>query len=299
MERLRRVNRLWNWLPAFRAVAETEHLPSASELLGISPSALSRTIKLVEEDIGRPLFDREGRQLRLNANGHAFLGSVRDAMRRVHDGLGEVDGDKLLGRVHISVSGPARLLFAPRLVSELAKQHPNLQADLLQVDEGEEQAALLRGEIDVAFSHLLHQVDEDDHTRVELLGQLKCAVFCGPGHELHARSQPTRAQILESKFVAVHDRARGEGADAWPLGMARKIGVRVNSLELALQLCEGGGFLALLPQLVADSRPHLRRLSLGGLPNQAIYACRREPLSAPAKAEACVKLMRRIVEAAC
>ena len=94
MERLRRVNRLWNWLPAFRAVAETEHLPSASALLGVSPSALSRTIKLVEEDVGRPLFDREGRQLRLNANGHAFLRSVRDAMRRVHDGLGEIVDDE-------------------------------------------------------------------------------------------------------------------------------------------------------------------------------------------------------------
>ena len=43
------VERIWNWLPAFRAVAETEHLPTASDLLHVTPSALSRTIRLLEQ----------------------------------------------------------------------------------------------------------------------------------------------------------------------------------------------------------------------------------------------------------
>jgi hypothetical protein len=44
--RLRRVAQLWNWLPGFRAVAEHEHVHKAAHTLGISPSALSRTVKL-------------------------------------------------------------------------------------------------------------------------------------------------------------------------------------------------------------------------------------------------------------
>ncbi len=58
MERLRRVASFWNWLPAFRAVAETEHLPTAAEALFVSPSALSRAIRLLEKDVGQPLFRR-------------------------------------------------------------------------------------------------------------------------------------------------------------------------------------------------------------------------------------------------
>ena len=51
MEHLRRLYRVWNWLPAFRAVAETEHLPTASEMLGLTPSALSRAIKQLEDEL--------------------------------------------------------------------------------------------------------------------------------------------------------------------------------------------------------------------------------------------------------
>lgn len=293
MERLRRVNRLWNWLPAFRAVAETEHLPSASELLGVSPSALSRTIKLIEEDVGRPLFDREGRQLRLNSNGRAFLRSVRDAMRRVHDGLGEIGGESLSGRVRIAMSGPARLFFVPHLLEGLQASHRDLEPTFLDLSPGDETAALLRGEIDVAFTS---NAVEHQSTQVERIGELRSAVFCGVGHELHARPSPTRSQILDAPFACVGAVGPRDLGDAWPLGLRRRVGVRVASLEMALNLCERGGYLAVLPELVAKEHPSLRRLSLGGLPTVPLFSIRREQLAAPASAEACIRVMRRIVE---
>ena len=51
MERLRSIANLWNWLPAFRAVAETGNLRLAAERLHVSPSALSRTVRLLEDEI--------------------------------------------------------------------------------------------------------------------------------------------------------------------------------------------------------------------------------------------------------
>jgi DNA-binding transcriptional LysR family regulator len=292
MDRLRRINQLWNWLPAFRAVAETEHLPSASALLGVSPSALSRTIKLVEEDVGRPLFDREGRQLRLNANGRAFLRSVRDAMRRVHDGLGEISGGSLSGKLRVAITGPARLLFVPRLLELLGEQHGDLEPELLPIGPGEEVGALMRGAIDVAF---ISSAVESETTEIERLGQLRTAVFCGEGHELYERPNPTRAQILESAFVCVPPGPAAHLGDGWPLEIKRKMGVRVPTLEAALELCESGRYLAVLPELVHTKRPVLRRLAFGGLPPMPLFSSRREQLSSPAKAEACVSVMRRIV----
>jgi len=40
LDRVVRLYQLWSWLPHFRAVAETEHLPTDSEALG--PSATAR-----------------------------------------------------------------------------------------------------------------------------------------------------------------------------------------------------------------------------------------------------------------
>jgi len=63
VERLRDIARFWNWLPAFRAVGETCHLPSAAAALYLSASALSRSLQQLEKSLGRSLFRRTNRRL--------------------------------------------------------------------------------------------------------------------------------------------------------------------------------------------------------------------------------------------
>src|SRR5215208_4314626 len=94
-----RIRSVWAWLPAFRAVAETEHLPSAALELGVVPSSLSRAIKLLEDELGVVLFDRSGKALVLNDAGRALLSAVRDAMRIVDDSVVALASDELRGNV--------------------------------------------------------------------------------------------------------------------------------------------------------------------------------------------------------
>ena len=125
MERLLRLNEFWNWLPAFRAVAETSHLPSASKALQVSASSLSRTIHLLEENLGRDLFDREGRNLELNENGERFLAAVRDAMRLIDDGLCDVTESPLSGSLHISAADFLTDVLLP-VLQNLHSKHSRL-----------------------------------------------------------------------------------------------------------------------------------------------------------------------------
>ena len=67
MMRFRRVSQLWNWLPGFRGVAEHASIHKAAQALGTSPSALSRTVKLLESAVGGALFVRQGSGLALTA----------------------------------------------------------------------------------------------------------------------------------------------------------------------------------------------------------------------------------------
>jgi len=57
----------------FRALAEKEHLYRTATELYISPSALSTTISRLEKELGVQLFDRVGRNIRLNDNGKKIL----------------------------------------------------------------------------------------------------------------------------------------------------------------------------------------------------------------------------------
>ena len=83
----KRCSAFWNYLPAFIAVAEMEHLRAAAQAIRVSPSALSRSIGILEYRLGYPLFERSNRGLRLTAEGAHLLSVVREGMRLVDENL--------------------------------------------------------------------------------------------------------------------------------------------------------------------------------------------------------------------
>lgn len=78
-----------NTLPAFRAVAKLQNLRAAADELHLTHSAVSQQIKLLEEQIGVPLFERRGRGLVLNAAGGALQRAVEPALDRLAEGMRE------------------------------------------------------------------------------------------------------------------------------------------------------------------------------------------------------------------
>jgi DNA-binding transcriptional LysR family regulator len=152
-ERQRRVMAVWNWLPAVRVVAEYESIQRAARELAVSPSALSRTIKLAEEAVGVALFVRGAAGITVTAAGAALLASVRTAMRTVDDGL-----EALLplagARFVASYTGPVseRLLAGAvaALVVELGPARPSV-VELRHIAPADVEAELLRGHVDFAL----------------------------------------------------------------------------------------------------------------------------------------------------
>lgn len=295
MEPLRRIHRLWNWLPAFRAVAETEHLPTASEMLAVSPSALSRSIKLIEDDIGEPLFEREGRALRLNEAGQVFLAAVREAMRRVHDGIGEIDRSRFIGSLQIGSAGLMNTAFVPELIGTLRRDHPDLLPTVTNVSVVEETMHLLTGRVDVSFTSWGQR---HDATELVVLGRAPNGVWCGPGHALHGRERVDIAEMLEHEFAGPLPDEHGRTREGWPPEHARKISVHTQTMHMGLELCARGGHLAVLPDVVAHARGDLWRLPFDALPSTPLFARKRVQVGPPGKAELCIEAMQAVVAAA-
>jgi LysR family glycine cleavage system transcriptional activator len=74
-------------LPAFRTAARLSNLRAAAAALHLSHSAVSQQIRVLEVQLGFPVFERRGRRIQLNAAGKALLAGVETALASLDDAL--------------------------------------------------------------------------------------------------------------------------------------------------------------------------------------------------------------------
>src|SRR5947209_5339619 len=75
----------------FAVTAQLQHMTQAAQALSITQPSLSQAIAKLEDELGAPLFDRQGRAIRLNPFGAAFLTWVEQALTAIDAGKHEVD----------------------------------------------------------------------------------------------------------------------------------------------------------------------------------------------------------------
>ncbi len=291
MDRVRRLAAFWNWLPAFRAVAEAEHLPSASGEMHVSASALSRSIRLLEDALGVELFERRGRNLILTDAGRTLLVSVRRAMRVLDDGVEQLSAEGGSGPVRIACPGPFASLFVLPALEALREEHPALVPVLQSADGERANALLLTGDLDLA---LVDDPVQQPHLVVERLTGIAYGVYCGRLHPLYEVEAPTLEDVQAHRFAAPP-----AGDDHWPPEVTRIVGAELTQLQLGVDFCLEGGYLAVLPDPVAkryvdDGR--LRRIPLEIFESTALYAVYREPLGTPTKVDIVLPALRSVVQ---
>lgn len=294
MNRLLRLSEFWNWLPAFRAVAETGHLPTAAEQFGVGPSALSRSITLLEQRVGKKLFDRVGRGIRLNSDGERFLAAVRASMRILDDGYQELVQPDAPDPLQLSCVGVLTYLLLP-VLDEIRAAQPGFVGYLQRERPAGIATAIQSGQLDLA---LLPDPPRDDDLDIEELGQSTNGIYCGPTHALAGTRRPSLERILEHDFAAPVPRDVGPRADQWPPSIRRRVSMYVNDVRVAVDACVAGSVLAVLPDFIAASLPEsmrLHRLPDDLVPPTTYYAVRRVRLREGQRADQVVAGIRRLL----
>lgn len=270
-DRFRQTTAIWNWLPAFRAVAETEHLPSAGELLAVTPPALSRSVRNLEEAVGRQLFVRTGRSLQLNDDGRALAAAVRTAMRTVHSALVDLSDETFRGPLRwASMWSMTRLVVD--VLADLVNEHPRVLPQMFPIKPGDVVSPLLRGELDLVV--VTQRVEADGVTTTKL-GHLPHSVFCGPDHALAAGGSASWEVLAEHPFAAPLPDAMGVFHDGWPQDVARNITFQFAQMEAGYQACYAGHVLAVLPDNVATGLVRLHEIDVA----PAVFALHRETIT--------------------
>jgi LysR family glycine cleavage system transcriptional activator len=89
-------------LRVFISVAHHLSFTRAADALGVTASAASLQIRSLEEYLARPLFRRNGRQVRLTAEGEALLPHVRVALEQLERAVDEARRDRSAGPLRVS-----------------------------------------------------------------------------------------------------------------------------------------------------------------------------------------------------
>lgn len=116
-----------NHLIYFEELAKTQHMSKAAEKLGISQPSLSYAIKKLEEELGVPLFEPEGRNIKLTRLGQSYLQYIESGLQNLENGASFIQQSINPNQGHINLGFTYTLgqKLVPTLIKNFSNQELN------------------------------------------------------------------------------------------------------------------------------------------------------------------------------
>ncbi|QMV44668.1 LysR family transcriptional regulator [Cohnella cholangitidis] len=234
-------------LSYFQHVARLEHMTKAADELKISQPSLSQSIARLEDELGFPLFERSGRNIRLNESGKVFLGRVNKAFSELKEGKREAA--RKAGIVKQSISlGMIHLEEMPDFLGAYMSQTANTQVKLQYGCNKSMTNQLERGELDLFVCSPLVQ-----HAGLQSVALHEEEIYLAvpPNHRLSGASQIRLEEVSNDPFIGLQE---GSGLREASDEFCRIAGFKPDiALEIAdpsrLQtLVQAGIGVALIPE---------------------------------------------------
>lgn len=188
----------WNDLAVFAAIVEAGGFTKAGAALGVSASALSHRMRLMEARMGLRLLNRTTRSVAPTEAGDRLLSSLRPAMAEVTAALVTLNADraKPAGRVRVTAHRSAAFgLVLPRLAG-FAETYPEVIVELV-VDDG--LVDIVRGGFDAGIRRLPSL--EQDMVSVRLDDGVGLVMVASPDYLGAAGTPSTPADLARHRCL--------------------------------------------------------------------------------------------------
>jgi DNA-binding transcriptional LysR family regulator len=238
-------------LIAFVRAAENQSFTLAGRALGISSSAVGKSVSRLEERIGVRLFHRSTRQISLTSEGLDFFGRCRTLLQQLQDAEAALSHSKTRPRGRLRISLPAvgyRLISG--MLREFCQRYPEIELDLDFSDR-------LVDVVDEAFDAVIRSGELPDSS---LAAKRICTfrfVLCAAPDYFHRYGMAKSIEDLQHyKGIAYKFPSNGKLQPWWLKvnGDTVKISLEttmvMNSVEAVLAACRNGLGLAYLPDFV-------------------------------------------------
>ena len=249
-------------LAVFIAVAEEGSFTRAAAKLGLSQSALSYAVRMLEERLKIRLISRTTRSLSLTDAGERLLHSLRPAFDHIDSELAALTAlhDKPAGTVRITTFRHAARTVLWPVLTKLLPDYPDIVVEI-NVDEG--LTDIVAGRFDAGI-RVGEQV-EKDMVAVRVSPDIRMAVIGAPAY-FADRAVPLTPRDLSDHKCISYRQSTGGGLYAWEFerdGVELDVRVRgpivINDNEMLVNAALGGlglvyTFESQVAQYVADGR---------------------------------------------
>ncbi|HEX8944487.1 MAG TPA: LysR family transcriptional regulator [Gemmatimonadaceae bacterium] len=188
-------------MTAFIAVAEAKGFRAAGARLRISHSAVSQTLRRLEERLGVPLVRRTTRSVHLTEAGEQLYSSVRPALNEMRDAITAVSqlGHEPRGTLRIHIAGAAQHFLGGPMLSAFLNQHPHIQLDLFVSDEPLD---IVAAGYDAGIR--LGEVIDRDMIAVPISGDLRLIVVGAPSYFATHKKPRHPRELVDHECVNWH-----------------------------------------------------------------------------------------------
>lgn len=183
----------------FVTAAELQHISHAAEALYISQPSLSAALKRLEKSVGMPLFEKDGRGVRLTTWGKTYYDRVKLALEIIDD------ANNTLGRARfeldntLNLFGPSLFAF-PGLVDMVSQMCPSMTISHIAVSSFQDAVDKIKdGTLDILITRTIQECEA--LTCIKLVSQ-ELMVFVGPSNPYYSRDEITLTEFLSLPYVA-------------------------------------------------------------------------------------------------
>ncbi|MDB4367963.1 LysR family transcriptional regulator [Mariniblastus sp.] len=144
----------------FNKIVEHRSFTRAAKDCSVSQPALSQQIAKLEKELGQPLFERQGRTIRMTPAGQVLQNHAQKILQLVEDAKRQITDDGQSGQICISATPTIAPYFFPELLNGVTSQFPKADFSLVETNSDSLIQLCLKGDLDVgvlAISPLVKQ----------------------------------------------------------------------------------------------------------------------------------------------
>lgn len=274
---------------SFLAVSRAGRFSQAADDLGVSPSAISKQIKALEERLGVRLFNRTTRRVALTDEGRAFSERIQSILSELADAESAVAAGAVEPRGVLRVGAPMDFgrLHLAEPIARFAASQPRLE---VEIELSDRFVDLIEEGLDVVV-----RIGELADSSVVARRLAPCRrVICASPDYLDRQGRPATVEALAAHrrigYAYEAERSWTFDSEDGPVRVDVPIGHRSNNGEMTRAMVVAGLGLALLPTFIVcdDLRagrlvPLLADRLSSVIPIQAVYPHRKH-LSAKVRA---------------